>query len=184
MDRTRNGLPLGRRILVIGTTGSGKTTVARILSQRFEVPHIELDALFWKPNWRETPDEEFLPDVDRQTDASAWVLDGNYSRTRPITWPKAETVVWLDLPFPTVFWQLLGRTISRAASRHPMWGGCIEDWRNSFLSRDSILLWCVRTHWTRKRNVARALERPEYRHLHVLRLRSRRAVRRWLARLG
>jgi len=173
----------GQRINVIGSTGSGKTTVAAAIAKRLGLPRIELDALFWKPDWGETPDDEFLPKVEEATRGDAWVLDGNYSRTRPIVWPRADTIVWLDYRFPTVFLQLLWRTIRRAVTKEPMWGGCIETWRKGFLSRDSILLWCVQTYWRRRRNVPVAFRKPEHRHLTVIRLRSRRETTEWLCGL-
>lgn len=101
----------GSRINVVGTTGSGKTTAAKLLAKRLGLPRIELDALFWKPDWGETPDEEFLPAVDEATRGDRWVLDGNYSRTRSIVWPRVDTIIWLDYSFPRVFGQLLRRTI-------------------------------------------------------------------------
>ena len=165
---------------MVGTSGSGKTTVARAIAERLGIPHIEMDALFWKANWGETPDSELLPRVDEETDRPAWVLDGNYSRTRPIVWPKADTIVWLDYSFPRVFSQLLWRTIRRAVTREPMWGGCRESFRISFFSRDSILVWCLRTYWKRRRNYPDILSRPEYARLNVIRLRSRRQLRAWL----
>ena len=58
-------IELGRRIVIWGVTGSGKTTLARELAERLGVPHIQLDAIFWKPNWVETPDEEFRAKVQR-----------------------------------------------------------------------------------------------------------------------
>jgi len=71
----------GTRINVVGTTGSGKTTTARRLAERLGLRRIELDALFWKPGWEQTPDDEFLPAVDKATLGDNWVLDGNYSRS-------------------------------------------------------------------------------------------------------
>jgi adenylate kinase family enzyme len=174
----------GARINVVGTTGSGKTTVARAIAARLRIPHIELDALFWRPDWGETRDEEFLPRVDSATDAPSWVLDGNYSRTRSITWPKADTIIWLDYAFPRVFWQLLQRTVRRALTKEAMWDGCEESWRGSFLSRESILLWCLQTYWKRRRNYPEVFARPEHAHLRVVRLRTPLATCRWLESLG
>jgi adenylate kinase family enzyme len=176
--------PPGRRINVVGTTGSGKTTVARAIAEQFGVPCIELDALFWKPDWGQTLDDEFLPAVDEATRADRWVLDGNYSRTRPIVWPRADTIVWLDYGFPRVFGQLLWRTIRRAITREPMWEGCVETWRKGFFSMDSILIWCLKTYWRRRRNYPELFARPEYRHLRLIRLRSPREMADWLRRLG
>jgi adenylate kinase family enzyme len=178
-----NADELGRRINVVGTCGSGKTTVARAIAERLGMECVELDALFWKPDWGETPDEQFLPMVDEATRGDRWVLDGNYSRTRPITWPRADTIVWLDYSFPRVFGQLVWRTIKRAITREPLWVVCRECLRLSFLSRKSILLWCIQTYWRRKRTYPEILTRTEYAHLGVVRLRTPRQARRWLEAL-
>jgi len=173
----------GRRINVIGTTGAGKTTVATAISNRLGIPHIEMDALFWKPNWGETTDDDLFSKVDAATDQPTWVVDGNYSRTRPIIWPKADTIVWLDYPFFVIFGQLLRRTLQRAITKEPMWGGCVESWRDIF-SKDSILIWCITTHRRRKRNYPKVLAKPEHAHLTFVHLRSRRQTRRWLESLS
>jgi len=182
MRKRELGAP-GRRINVVGTTGSGKTTVAKAIAERLGFEHVELDALFWKPGWGETPDSEFLPKVDEATWGERWVVDGNYSRTRPIIWPRADTIVWLDYAFPRVFWQLLARTVRRAITKEPMWDGCVEDWRLVFLSRKSILLWCLQTYWRRRRTYPEVLSRAEHRHLRVIRLRSPRETDAWLRSL-
>jgi adenylate kinase family enzyme len=174
----------GRRINVVGTTGSGKTTVARAIAAQLGLEHIELDALFWKPNWGETPDDEFLPRVDAATRGDRWVVDGNYSRTRPIVWPRADTIVWLDYSFPRVFLQLLWRTIRRAITKEPMWDGCVETWRKGFLSSNSILVWCVQSYWRRRRSYPGILSSPEHQHLRLIRLRAPREVSRWLRQLA
>ena len=170
----------GERINVVGTTGSGKTTFAKALGQRLGVPVIEIDALFWKPGWCETPDDEFLPSVEAATRSERWILDGNYSRTRPITWPRADTVVWLDYSFPRVFVQLLRRTIRRARTQEPMWNGCVETWWKGFFSRDSILVWCLKTYWLRRRTYPHLMRSPEYGHLRFVRLRTPRQAKNWL----
>ena len=173
----------GRRINVVGTTGSGKTTAARAIAERLGIEHIELDALFWKPDWGQTPNDEFLPAVDEATRCERWVLDGNYSRTRPIVWPRADTIVWLDYSFPRVFGRLLWRTIRRSITREELWSGCRERLRISFFSRESILIWCLKTYWLRRRNYPELLSRPEHKHLRLIHLRSPREARTWIGRL-
>ncbi len=86
----------GQRINVVGVTGSGKTTLARRLSDRLDIPHVELDALFWGPGWTETPDDVFRERVRQALAGERWVVDGNYSRIRDIIWPRADTIIWLD----------------------------------------------------------------------------------------
>ena len=92
------------RAIVIGTSCSGKTKVARRISELCSIPHIELDALFWGPNWTEPARDEFLQGVRREVAADEWVLDGNYGYTRELTWPRATHLLWPNLPFRVVLW--------------------------------------------------------------------------------
>lgn len=170
----------GRRINVVGTSGSGKTTVGQAIAERLDVPFIELDSLAWLPGWTNRPSEELRALVDRKTQQDAWVVDGNYSKVRDIVWPRADMVVWLDYRFWRVFAQLLRRTLRRAAQREELWSGNRESFRLSFLSRESILLWMIRTYPQRKRQYAELLARPEHAHLRVIVLRTPRQTRRWL----
>jgi len=157
--------------------------MARAIAERLGIEHIELDALFWKPNWGQTPDDEFLPAVNDATRGDRWVLDGNYSRTRPMVWRRADTIVWLDYSFPCIFARLLWRTIRRSITKEELWSGCRERFRISFLSRDSILIWCLKTYWRRRRNYPEILSRPEHKHLRLIHLHSPREARTWVGRL-
>ena len=87
------------RINVVGTSGSGKSTFSKLLSEKLNVPYIQMDDLFWKPNWIESADDEFFKKLEEVLSADEWVLDGNYSRTQPIKWKQVQMVVYLDLPF-------------------------------------------------------------------------------------
>ncbi|MEN6369980.1 MAG: AAA family ATPase [Thermotogota bacterium] len=174
----------GTRINVVGTCGSGKTTVAKSLAGLLGVPHVELDALFWRSGWGEATDPELRAAVSEAAAGDAWVIDGNYSRVRDLIWTRADTLVWLDYSFLRVFSQLLARTIRRAVLREPLWHGNRESLRTSFLSRESILLWAVKTHRRRKAQYRRLLADPEYGHLRVVRLRSPREAERWLWRIA
>ncbi len=174
----------GARITVVGTCGSGKTTVAKSLAGLLGVPHVELDALFWRSQWGEATDPELRAAVSEAAAGDAWVIDGNYSRVRDLIWARADTVVWLDYSFVRVFSQLLGRTIRRAVLREPLWHGNRESLRTSFLSRDSILLWAVKTHRRRKAQYRALLADPAGSPLKVVRLRSPREAERWLWRIA
>ncbi|QAA76947.1 MAG: Adenylate kinase [Candidatus Bipolaricaulis sibiricus] len=170
----------GQRINVVGTSGSGKTTVGRAIADRLGIPFVELDALAWLPAWTNRPLAELQELVDERTRGPAWVVDGNRSEVRDLVWGRADTVVWLDYPFRRVFGQLLKRTLRRALRREELWNGNRESLRMSFFSRESILLWAVRTHRWRKREYPALLGRPEHAHLRVIRLRSPVETRRWL----
>ena len=161
--------PLGPRICVVGTSGSGKTTLARSLAAGRQVPHVELDALHWEPNWTEAPLPVFRQRVAAALDRESWVVDGNYSVVRDIVWGRASTVVWLDYPFGLVAWRLMRRTLRRALMQEELWSGNRESLRKAF-SRDSILLWMLQTYWRRRREYPQLFQRPEYGHLQVVRL--------------
>jgi adenylate kinase family enzyme len=174
----RAGWP--QRIVVVGTSGSGKTTLARQLAQRWELPHIELDALHWGPNWTEAPLELFRQQVEEAIQTSQWVVDGNYSKLRNLVWRRAELLVWLDYALPVVMGRLLHRTLRRCTTQEELWSGNRERLSEQFFSRDSLLLWALQTHRSRRRRFAAQLQEPDYRHLTVVRHPSPRATREWL----
>jgi len=106
-----------RRIVVIGATGSGKSTFAHRLARSLDVAFMELDALFWGSDWTPAPPDVFRARADEATRATAWVGAGNYHHVRDIVWPRAEAIVWLDYSLPLVFWRLTVRTVRRAVTR-------------------------------------------------------------------
>ena len=96
-----------RRIVIIGPSAVGITTLSARLARILGVPHIELDAIHWGPNWTPAERDVFCATVDRALSGDGWVVDGSYSSVRHIVWPRADTVVWLDYGLPRVLWQLL-----------------------------------------------------------------------------
>ena len=172
-----------RRIVVVGVTGSGKTTLARELSRRLGLPHVELDAFYWEPNWTPAPAETFRARVAEALQGGAWVADGNYGIARDIVWARADTLVWLDYGLPVILWQLTRRMWRRVFSQEELWNGNRERLREHFFSRDSLYLWAFRTYWRRRREYPVHLRRPEFAHLTVVRLRSPRVTKDWLAGL-
>jgi adenylate kinase family enzyme len=119
-----------RRVHVVGTSGSGKSTVAAALARRLGVPHVELDALHWLPGWQERPVAEFRAHLSAALVQSGWVVDGNYAaQSRDLVWAAVDTVVWLDLPRRTVMRQVVQRTARRWLRREQLWGGNRESLR-------------------------------------------------------
>ena len=171
------------RIVILGTTGSGKTTLSRRLSQLLSVPTIELDAIRHGPNWVETPDDIFRERIATSLSAEGWIVDGNYSVARDIIWPRATILIWLDYSFPLVFWRLFWRTMTRGILRTKLWNGNKEDLWRHFLTKDSLFLWAFKTHWSRRESLSAALDLPEYKAIEVLRFKSARETRDWLERI-
>jgi adenylate kinase family enzyme len=168
-----------QRVLVVGTSGSGKSTFAAKLAGLLNVPHIELDELHWNPQWVETPTNEFLAKVGAATQSLAWVADGNYSKARAVLWPRADTLIWLDYPFPLVISRLLWRTLRGLVFRNVRCNGNRENWRNVF-SRHSIIVWAFQSHWRNQRTYSQAMADPAYAYLQKLRFRSPKEAAAWL----
>ncbi|WP_166844352.1 AAA family ATPase [Isoptericola sp. BMS4] len=170
-----------RRILVAGTSGAGKTTLAGRISRVLGVPHTELDALHHGPRW--TPRPEFEDDARALAATDAWVTEWQYRRVRPLLLERADLLVWLDLPVHVVMRQVTARTVRRRRERTVLWNGNVEPPLRTFLyDPDHIVRWAWRTrHKLRGLDVRLAEEAP---HLRVVRLRSHEETDAWVASLA
>lgn len=164
------------RIAVVGSPGSGKSTVASAVSVALGIPHLELDAVFHLPGWAELPAGEFRDVVRAFTDRDAWVVDGNYTRQgiTDLVWPQADTVVWLDLPRSQTMRRVGARTIRRIFRGEKLWNGNQERWRNLFDPRpeENILLWTWARYDKVKQQYAQRFDDPQWSDLNRVRLRS------------
>ncbi len=150
------------RILIIGTSCAGKSAFARALGSQTGLRVIELDALYWGPQWMPREVAEFRRLVADATAGDAWIVVGNYGTVRDVLWPRATTAIWLNYPFLTVFWRALRRTIRRTLTREELWNGNRESLRRSFFSRESILWWIITTHRRRREEFSQLRARNEY----------------------
>lgn len=145
------------RIVIIGTSCSGKTTLAKKLSQKLHIPHIELDVLFWKKNWQIEERDKFRKKVSRVVEQDTWVIDGNFSIVRDIVWARADTIIWLDYPFYVIFLQALARSIKRIVTKEKLFADNVESFKQTFFSKNSILYWICISHRDYKRTYTRLL---------------------------
>jgi adenylate kinase family enzyme len=172
---------VARRIVMIGSTCAGKSTLARELAARLGIPHVELDALHWEPEWTAAPLERFRHRLERALQGGAWVVDGNYTdRARDMVWPLADTVVWLDPPFVVVLMRFVRRTSGRILRREVLWNANRETLRGAVLGRDSLLWWLVSTFARRRREYASLAASAAESGPRFVRLRRRRVVLAWL----
>jgi adenylate kinase family enzyme len=174
------------RVWVVGNSGSGKTTVARELARRLDLPHLELDSVYHQAGWQPLGAEEFRDRVTSHVEGPSWVVDGNYAQVGDLLGERADTLVWIDLPRSSVMRQLAARTLSRGLRRKELWNGNRETLR-SMLSRDpekSIMLWAWRHHHVYAERYAALAARSAKSAIDVVRLRSRREVEDFLTEVG
>lgn len=175
------GDPLPRRparILVAGTSGAGKTTVAARIGGVLALPHVEIDALFHGPGW--VPRASFEDDVRRFAGTARWVTEWQYDAVRTVLADRADLMVWLDVPRRRVMRQVVARTLRRRLRRERLWNGNVEPplW-TLFTDPEHIVRWAWTTHSrTAQRVAALRSRRPE---LTVVRLTGRREADGWLA---
>jgi adenylate kinase family enzyme len=166
------------RIVVTGTSGAGKTTLARRLARDLAVPHIELDAINWQAGWRDLTRHDpalFMERVAAAIGPAAWVVDGNYGPVRAMVWRRATHLVWLDYERGVIMRRVIARSLSRAVLRTELWAGNRERWR-TMLHRSHPIRWAWDTWARRREETMGRLAQAEYAHLSVLRLRHPRDV--------
>ena len=136
------------RIVVVGNSGAGKTTLARRISAAGGHRHVELDSIYHQPDWTPLDVDEYRRRIAEEVSDGRWVVDGNYSVVRDITWEAADTIVWVDPPRWRIMSQVIRRTLVRGLFRVELWNGNRE--RLSNLVRrepeENIVLWAWTTH--------------------------------------
>ena len=183
----RTGLPeplpwRARRIWVVGSCGSGKTTLARRIGDLFGVSSVHLDDYLWLPGWQLREREQMLEMVEGRLSGDEWVMEGNLGRDAVRLWKiadRADVIVWIDLSLRVTFWRLVKRCLRRALLREECCNGNRETLRQAFFSRHSILLYAWSTR--HKRRVIYSHMLKTRRHV---RLRSAEEVRGWLDALA
>lgn len=121
-----------KKIVIIGSGGSGKSTLARDLGKILALPVIHLDSLYWKPNWVETPRDEWVAIQREICSHPKWIVDGNYGGTMEIRLEACDAIVFLDLSRWLCTFRALKRFWKSRGRRRPdMAEGCEEriDWK-------------------------------------------------------
>lgn len=170
---------VGRRVVVTGLAGAGKSTFARALSAKTGLPVIILDLHFWKPGWTEPTEDEWRDKQRGLLASDDWIADGNYHATLDLRLERADTVVFLDTPWWICAWRALVRGVRRRPVDFELPKGCDETrWRRL---RDE---WCLPWRIWRARRSDRERElrilSAHGGHVAVCMLRSKRAVRGFL----
>jgi adenylate kinase family enzyme len=134
---------IGRRVLVDGMMGSGKSTFARALAARTDLPVIHLDVHYWKPGWVRPSDDEWRGRQRTLLVGESWIIDGNYKETLALRLEYADTVISLDTPWWLCASRAFVRGLRKPVGEMPVgcvdsinrrvrdeWGGVGRIWRN------------------------------------------------------
>lgn len=173
---------------MIGNSGSGKSTLARILSERLNIPHIELDALNWRPNWKSLSIDEparWERVVSEAIAGDRWITDGNYSAALPQILPRATDVIWLDYTRAVIMTRVLRRSFLRAMTGEELWPGTgnREDFRR-WLRKDHPIRWTWDTYRSRNERREARFAGSELDHAQKHRFKTPQALNRWLAEIS
>lgn len=164
-----------RRVVVVGCSGAGKTTLARRLAGMLDVPHIELDAIFHQSGWRQLDNASFQAELSTRMAASprGWVICGNYvTHTAGMQFARADTLVWVDPTRSLVMWRVITRTVWRGLTRKELWNGNRERLANLIRwdPEQSVIRWAW-VKWPQYRErYARRMTDGSWDHLTVHRL--------------
>ncbi|WP_114195966.1 shikimate kinase [Edaphovirga cremea] len=171
------------KINVIGTSGSGKSTLARRLAQALAIPYIEMDKIYWRKDWTFTPKEEFVQQVAQALEIPDWVLDGNYKRTQEMKWRDVDWVVWVDYGFCRTLWQAVRRATTRLWRHQELWPdtGNYETLQRLLFSRESIVLWTIKTYRPNRDKYLRMMADPRNSHIRFIHLRCPADTERFVA---
>lgn len=168
-----------RRVIVVGSSCVGKSTLAARLTQVLDVPRIELDEIHWGPGWTTDPPDVFREKVEAAVAEPRWVCAGNYAIVRDLVWSRATALVWIDLPFARTFARALRRTAVRTLTREQVCGDNRERWLG-FFDRDWIPYWVIRTWRSTRVGIGALIEAGDYAPLDIVVLRSPADVERFV----
>ena len=173
-----------QRVVVGGISGCGKTTLAREVASRLELPYVDFDALFHGPGWTVRP--TFLTDVDRFIATERWVTDsdGYESHVGSRVLDRADTYVWLDYDRPVVMRRVIARTARRVVLRQRLFNGNRERLIAPFTDAEHPVRWAWSQHGPRRQRNVERLTDPALAHLDIVRLESPKAASSWLAAIG
>ncbi len=115
----QTGLEPPRRVIIIGSPGSEKAELARVIAERLRLPCIELERLYWRPGWEKPDAQTWQTQVSELAAREAWVMSGTFPSTLDIRVARADWLVWVDLPMPVCFVHKLRDMMRRNGEKRP-----------------------------------------------------------------
>lgn len=166
-----------KKIIIVGSGGVGKSTFARRLSEKTGIEVIHLDQLYWKPNWVETPKDEWQQIVKEIIKGDGWILDGNFGGTMEMRIEACDTVIFLEMPRIVCVYRILKRVAKyRNKTRPDMANDCNEKFDIKFFG------WIWNFEQTTKPRIEKLLNKFQNEKT-IVRLKSKREVEKFFVNL-
>ncbi len=169
------------KINILGAAGAGKSTLAKYLSKKYNLKRVELDSIFWKPNWTASTDEEFKRNVMAEINGQVgWIVEGG-TPVREVFWQDLDVVIWLDYPLPLIIFRIARRTFLRVfITKEKMCGENRENFIHQYFSSKSILYSALKSFWAAKKFYHDLLSQTKSSHIRVYRIKTPKELRRLL----
>ena len=125
---------IGKRILVVGVSASGKSTFAKRLSENTGLPVVLMDAIMWKPGWDYIGDEKTTKKLDELSSKPEWIIEGYITKAaRTFIFERADTIIYLDYPRSVASWRYIKRWWKHRKNARPELEGSPEKFSFKFL---------------------------------------------------
>jgi adenylate kinase family enzyme len=111
--------PQVKKVVVIGSSGAGKSVFSTRLGEITGLPVIHLDKYHWRAGWTEPPKDEWRRRVEELAGGESWIIDGNFGGTMEIRLAKCDTAILLDLPRHVCTWRVIKRVIKYYGRTRP-----------------------------------------------------------------
>jgi adenylate kinase family enzyme len=126
----------GKKIVVVGISASGKSTLSRQLAESVNLPLTHMDTIWWKPGWVEVSDEDATKQLDALTQTSEWIVEGYIPHgARDFVFGRASSILYLDYSGITAAWRYIKRWLKHRKKPRPELQGSPDSFHWYFLKR-------------------------------------------------